>query len=136
MHPGLLYWEDRYLLGVSSIDEQHQRIFGLTHNLQVALYQGSSDSTLSILLKSLIIYTANHFAHEEALLSFYKFENSQEHIGDHLRFLQTAQQLLTQTGECKTSAVQMGEIIADWASAHILEFDQKIAAFLRGHGLR
>ena len=70
--PKLIVWSERYSVGISRIDEQHQRLIDLINDLHGAMLEKQEEPELSKILDGLAAYAVSHFATEETLMKKHK----------------------------------------------------------------
>jgi hemerythrin len=125
-------WNQKYSVGITSIDAQHQNLFAIAHELHAAMSAGQGKSALSRLLDRLVQYTAVHFVHEERLMRQCDYPNLEEHRREHEKL--TAQvvdfQKEYQAGRI-TLTVQLLQFLKGWLEHHIQESDHAYAPHLK-----
>jgi hemerythrin len=55
-------WDEKYRVGIASIDQQHQHLFELISNFHATIRQKDVKRAMSEILKGLIEYAGYHFA--------------------------------------------------------------------------
>jgi len=85
-------WEDRYLLNINSIDEQHRAFFELC-NKEINQVNSQDKDQLTLLLEKLTDYLKSHFKHEEELLKKSGYKDLENHIKQHKFFIQKVDSL-------------------------------------------
>jgi hemerythrin len=92
--PKLINWSDRYSVGISRIDEQHQRLVELINELHAAILVGDRRSALPKILDGLAGYAVSHFTTEETLMKKFGYPNYEQHKAEHDRLTAQIKQLL------------------------------------------
>lgn len=130
-------WEDRFLIGVESIDNQHRRLVELMVNLMEAVKTGKGRSIISPVLQELIDYTRTHFVDEEGIMTRYNYPDILPHKQDHDRFVQEITKAAREYVEKKAVPTQkILSFLAQWLVDHIMGYDQKLGDFLIDNGVR
>jgi hemerythrin len=125
-------WNDRYSVGIGSIDAQHQTLFGLAAELHNAMSAGQGKAASSKVLDRLIQYTATHFAHEERLMRLHDFPGLEPHKAQHEALTKRVRQFQAdfQSGRV-TITIQLLQFLKNWLESHIKESDQEYAPYLK-----
>ena len=131
----LMTWTDKYVLGIQSIDTQHQKLVEMINELQDAMLAGKANDQTGKILDGLVRYTVTHFAHEETLFAKHGYADSTAHKAEHDKLQQQVAEFQTQfkAGQSKLSP-QLMNFLRDWLNGHILGSDKKYAPFLKGKG--
>jgi hemerythrin len=134
----LLTWDDeKYSVGVKSIDGQHSVLFGLINDLYEAMRKGQAQKLTGALLHKLVEYTQTHFAAEEKMMANAKYPGLAEHQVKHRDLIQQVRDF--------TSRFEKGEIalnldlmtfLRDWLTNHIQKVDHEYGPWLNEHGVR
>lgn len=129
-------WDDKYRVGIKSIDQQHQQLFELISQFYERIRQKETKTAMSEVLKGLIEYTKTHFATEENYMKKYGYPLYERHQAKHTKFVEkvTAFQTRFQAGEL-VIPIEIATFLKDWLSDHVLKEDQHYAPFFREKGL-
>ncbi len=124
----LFVWNEDYMIKVPSIDAQHQRLVEMLNDLHDAMAEGKGNAHLSEILRGLVSYTAEHFAHEEELFAQLEFPLAAAHIREHEKLKEqvVAFQKKFDAGEAMINMALM-RFLKDWLINHILGSDKKYA---------
>ena len=76
-------WNQRYSVGIGSIDAQHQSLFAIAAELHSAMVTGQGKAASGKILDRLIQYTVSHFAHEERLMRLCDYPGMTAHKMQH-----------------------------------------------------
>ena len=133
----LYEWNDKFLVGVTEIDQQHQKLVALINTLHDAMKSGKTKDVLGQLFTELVDYTVYHFATEERLMTQFHYPDFEKHRREHVALTQKAQSLQAdyRAGRMAIS-FEVYEFLYDWLAHHIQGNDQKVGAFLRTQGVR
>jgi len=129
-------WSEQFVLGIESIDRQHQWLVAATNRLHEHLASElADDATVREILEGLADYTVNHFILEEDLFNRLGYPESEEHKKEHDAFTHKAIHLLLdfENGNAVTSEVL--EFLQSWLKQHILVVDKAYAPFLKERGV-
>ena len=125
-------WNDRYRTGLILIDEQHQKLFELINNLNLAIYAENGKELLDNVLKELLEYVFHHFKVEEEFLSKNKYPDFRLHRTEHDSLTKN---LLELRGKYKTGnrsiASELSNFLKSWLIIHILQSDMKFAKYVK-----
>lgn len=130
----MLEWSDRFAIGVSDVDRQHQELFHQVNNLLKACNQGVGKDALPEIFDFLGKYVVEHFTTEERYMKRYRYPKFFEHKKVHEDFIKT---FLNFRKDAETEGpgvrlvVQVNRILVDWLKNHILQMDQEMGKFLR-----
>jgi len=130
-------WENKYSVGIQSIDSQHKEIFKFMNNLLVAMKEGkASKLTLQIILE-LEKYALVHFQKEEFFFNRFNYSGTAEHIEEHHIFIRKVAELKSDLNSGKiTLTFELLNFLKDWIDHHILEVDMKYSECFRQNGLK
>ncbi len=123
-------WNDKYNLGITSIDKQHQQLFVLGNQLFSIISKGDEidnyDKIMAV-LEELKNYTVYHFNHEEELMEKLNFEAYQTHKNEHENFVEKIIEVEAQNIDDNQNRITMQiiEFIADWIQNHIVKSDHQ-----------
>jgi hemerythrin len=133
----LLTWDNnRFSVGVKSIDGQHSVLFGLINDLYDAMGKGQAQKLTGALLKKLVDYTQTHFTAEEKMMAAANYPGLADHKARH-------RDLIKQVGDF-TTRFEKGEIalnldlmtfLRDWLTNHIQKVDHEYGPWLNEHGM-
>ena len=133
----LLTWDNKYSVGVKSIDGQHSVLFGLINDLHAAMLKGEAQNVAGPLLKKLADYTQTHFSEEERMMAASKYPDLVAHKAKH-------QELLRKVGEFAarfernevTLTLDLMNFLRDWLTNHIQKVDHAYSPWMTQHGVK
>ena len=130
-----LQWSDRYSVGITSFDRQHQQLIILINQLHDGMTQGKGNDILGPILDKLVEYTTLHFKAEEAALQRHGYPQLQQHIAEHKKLTDQVIDFRNKfhSGQVRIS-VQVMQFLKDWLLNHIQSTDRLYGAFLQEHG--
>ncbi len=79
----LFTWDNKYSLGRSDLDSEHQALFPTAEHLYNAIGQGTSQDELTALFARLTSYARFHFENEEAPMRKTGFPDYEQHRREH-----------------------------------------------------
>ncbi len=124
-------WNDRFNIGVSSIDKAHQRLFSIVHKM-VDLNEDEKDRQWICTegIKYFQSYAIKHFADEEAYMRSIHYEGyeTHKHIHDDLRdkTLPALEADMKESGYSVESIQHFLGICIGWLTGHIMLEDHAI----------
>jgi hemerythrin len=132
-----LIWNDiHHNVGIAAIDDQHREIIQRVNLIADTVDQGNRHETVQEMMDDLALFTCEHFALEERLMTEYGFPDLEEHITEHLVLLQQVNNLRKALRTPSTAkAALVSAFLTDWAELHILQSDKEIGAFLASKGM-
>lgn len=125
-------WEDRYSVGISTIDRHHKVLVSYINQLAAACEAGGNKAELGALLKNLRTYTKMHFTFEEAMFRQYDWRERDEHQHYHDALVRKVDDF-AQRFEAGSQGLEL-ELLAflkQWLNHHILHEDMSYSEFLR-----
>ena len=132
-----LNWSDSLSVKVSSVDDQHKKLFDLINSFYEGISQGSNKETMLKLIMGLKNYTVTHFTHEERLLrqaGYPDFDNHKRQHEDFIKKVNEFQEKYT-SGKLILSLEVTG-FIKTWITEHIMKTDKMYVAHLTNAGLK
>lgn len=120
-------WNDSYLLGKTSIDEQHKGLLECASNIVCA---GTRDVQIRY-AHALQELTAAHFAHEEALMRALQYSEMQEHAHEHELLLADLYEVAKALATGSLSQEALSSFFSEWLIVHCIGSDARLAAEIR-----
>lgn len=120
----LFTWDNKYSLGRSDLDSEHQALFRMAEHLYNAIGQGTSQDELIALFARLTAYARFHFENEEALMRKTGFPDYEQYRREHAAV--TAKIALLdgelQAGVARVDTATM-EFLQNWLQDHVCGTD-------------
>jgi hemerythrin-like metal-binding protein len=130
-------WDEKYSVGIQSIDDQHKEIFRILDQLFLELKSGKAQQSILQTINELQIYASSHFHKEEYFFREFNFAESAEHIIEHQQFTEKIAALKADAKAGKLgSSFELLHYLKVWINHHILEVDMKYSEHFRKKGLR
>jgi hemerythrin-like metal-binding protein/PAS domain S-box-containing protein len=130
---GILTWNDQLLVGIDSVDSQHQQLVRLINRLDEVVALGEDHQTLLDTIKQLVDYTVYHFQHEEALMKNANFnpEILARHQLQHQEFVEKMLRVQSDaTLDASVVSKDLLDFLVDWLCHHTLKTDKMMAISL------
>ena len=121
-------FEQRYLLGVSEMDDTHREFVELVNQLDNA-----DDQTFIPLFEQLIKHTSSHFAAENEKMQECGFPAIREHTEEHLRVLGDLERFgkRVAAGNIAMGRAYVTQQLPDWFDLHARTMDSALAHHLK-----
>ena len=129
-----LQWDERYSVGVRSLDEDHRRLFESVNALIDEIGQGSRGAAIHEALDLMLEDIVEHFDREEALMEKVGFPELPAHQGDHYLLLRTVLRFKTELKYDRLDAHSAARFLVDWVQEHLLKQDLKFKPYMPGQG--
>jgi hemerythrin-like metal-binding protein len=129
-------WDERYSVGIETVDEEHNVLFGVLNELYDAMKKGQAQSVTGPLLKKLADYTRRHFASEETKMTATGFPGLAAHRDQHRNLIKQVEQFVArfERGDIMLS-VDLFNFLRDWLANHIQKADKEYGPWLIEHGV-
>jgi hemerythrin len=133
----LITWNEKFSVGISSIDSEHQELVGLLNGFYDAVQSGKGKESLDGLLSALIDYTKFHFANEERLFTGAGYPDAPAHKKLHQDLIRQIHDLEKKfsTGANVGLALEAVNFLKSWLLIHIQGTDKKYAPHLIAKGI-
>ncbi len=131
--PVFFEWSDKYSVGVSEIDEEHQKLFDLSNQFLRAMNKGQGTAELTKTFDALIDYTCTHFSSEEKFFLAHNYPDAESHIDEHKKL--TDKVLDLNKNKTYIFPDNVSGFLSSWLKDHILESDMRYANYLRENNI-
>ena len=132
-----LDWQERFSVGIPSIDAQHQFVINLLNGMHEDLVQRKSKEIINAAFAGLIAHTAEHFTFEEHLFAEYQYIDGEIHAKEHTALIRDANAI---KADVDSGVVDVDEstmvFLRSWIQNHILGTDLKFGPFLASKGVK
>lgn len=126
-----LDWEDRFSIGIESMDEQHRKLLALINEVYDAMKEGKGKEKSGAVLRSLFEYTETHFASEESFLQKQGYPELQTHIEKHRSMTRKVLEYKASYEHGSvTIAFELLKFLKGWLVKHIMETDKHYADYV------
>ena len=130
-------WNDKFSVGVQTIDAQHQVLVETLNDLHAAMMKGQARAVAGSILNKLVEYTRDHFAAEETIMERTKYQALASHRIAHRELTKQVEEYVArlEKGDI-TLGVHLLNFLSDWLTKHIQGEDQKYGPWMNEHGVR
>lgn len=136
-YENMFKWDEKYSVGVQSIDNQHKEIFSILDRLYNSLKRGRVEIVLDQIIPELEDYIAHHFKTEEFFFDRFSYTETDEHIAEHEGFKQKMKDIKAEIRTGRTSlSFDLMIFLKNWIEHHILLVDKKYSACFVENGLK
>lgn len=133
----LIFWSEKYNLGVHVIDEQHKKMIWIINKLYYTMQTSTEKESLREIMKELVDYADYHFATEEEYFAKFNYEGTEEHIKTHHAYREQIAEFSKEYYENDTMlATKMMDFLREWWTGHILGIDREYVGCFHEHGLK
>jgi hemerythrin len=132
----MIKWADNYSVGISIIDEEHKKLFGILNKVIVAKEHNGNPEELWEVLSEMTNYALTHFKTEEAYMEEFNYPEYQDHKEEHRDF--STEIIAYHDKVIKGDSQIANEIIEYlkwWLVNHIQETDKKYIDCFKKNGL-
>lgn len=128
----LIEWDDKLVIGINRIDNQHKELIRIVNELHEAMKSGKGNEKAMETVHFLVKYTVDHFVAEEAMMKHYGYPDYSVHKIQHDNLVTDVAELIRQIESGHTLlTVKIANFLADWVKEHIIANDLKLGAFLK-----
>ncbi len=132
-----LAWEDRYSVGIKSIDDDHKKLIHLINNLQTAIDYKTDNQFEKQTLDEVIDYTKYHFAREEDLMEQNEYSDFVAHKAQHAKMIDKVSELAQAYEKGESGAIEsLLMYLKSWLINHINGTDQEYSEYLISKGVK
>ncbi len=134
---GFMSWDERFSVGILSIDGEHKVLFGILNDLHDAMKRAQAQTVTGPLLHKLAEYTKRHFSSEEAKMAAAAFSGLAAHREKHRELIKQVEQFIARFERSDIMlGVDLFNFLRDWLSTHIQKTDEEYGPWLVEHGVR
>ena len=133
----MIEWEEKYSVGIISIDEQHKKIIDIINRIIAAKELDDNTKEITEILNEMAAYSHEHFKTEETHMIEFKYPEYQYHKEEHIDFsLRTlAYQSRVITGDNRVANAIL-EYLKSWLVNHIQKADKKYSDCFKKNELK
>ncbi len=128
----LLEWDEKFSVGVPSIDHEHREIIGLVNAAYERLNRSGADEAVMDFLGEIYARISAHFALEESLMRAKHYDRYAGHKADHERLLDEILEIMDayEDGEFFSDAL-FAEQLRAWFTVHFRTHDARLHRHLK-----
>lgn len=119
-----LPWQDKYNIGVSDMDKEHQVLLGKINKLITAMNDNQGVLEVFTELKN---FTLTHFAHEEKYMIETQYHAYESHKEVHNKLVSNVLEFEKQIKNNSYNKYQLASFLKNWLFTHILGVDSQYA---------
>ena len=133
----LVKWQDKFMMGIDSIDKQHKKWFEFINDLYIDMKAGSADEKLTETFNKLLDFTKYHFSFEEKYMKEFGFENIEDHKQKHEEFIANLYKLYNSfLNNDPTLGFKLLVYLKKWVVEHVLVEDRRYRDLFKKNGLK
>jgi hemerythrin len=133
----MIKWNDNYSVGISMIDEEHKKLFGIINKVIDAKGHKDNPEELKEVLREMTDYTLTHFTTEEAYMKAFDYPEYQDHKEEHSDF---SSEIMVYTYNVIKGNYQFAneliEYLKQWLINHIQVTDRQYMDCFKKNGLK
>jgi len=132
----LIVWSRSYSVGVTQMDNEHQRLIDIINNLYAAMRSGRSKDAIGSVLDELIEYTKTHFAHEEGLMQKTGYEGFDVQKRSHVELVNQVLEIQQKFKDGTALGQEVMTFLKNWLINHIQGLDKKYGPVMNKKGIK
>jgi hemerythrin len=134
----LVEWSEDLVIGVAVIDADHRKLFSLVNFLYDSMIVGRDSRLIDGFFDALLVYTREHFAHEETLFQETNYPGRASHEKEHEELINQILEARTKYKARResTGSLEIIGFINRWLIEHIRKSDRKYAPHLKAVGIK
>ena len=121
-------WKEVYSVGDPSIDAQHKQVLLMINELRDAIQTDNEHEKVKRLLDRMVLYTINHFNHEEQVMKACSYPDFDNHKAKHDQMRQRTEGLRINLK--LVTGHDVSRFLKDWWTNHIMAEDQCYVPYL------
>jgi hemerythrin len=128
-------WNDSYSVGLTSMDNQHKKLFDLINKLYDAMGAGKGQEAVGPAIKEMLDYTKTHFTAEERILERHNYPGLAEQKKQHGIYIQKVTDFQQKAqANSLTLSFEASQFLKEWLLNHIQVIDKQYSDFLKAKG--
>jgi hemerythrin len=134
----LVEWDDRYLIGIQMIDDQHKELIDLTNKLYKGCLRGdeAAKAYFKEAIHGAVDYVKFHFAAEEQMLERAHYPELAEHKRQHESFVKKIIEDVKGFESGKSFVPnEFVRYLKDWILTHIAVMDKEYVTYMKKNKL-
>ena len=126
-----IQWADSLSVGVKLIDDEHKLLLSIFNDLINALRTEQSLTTARRVVEELAGYAMYHFAHEEELMTAFRYPDFDDHHKQHEKLTSKLMEIDQNLARGQGNVVEIADFANLLVNYHFLRTDTKMAEYLR-----
>jgi hemerythrin len=126
-------WDDRYLVNIPLMDEQHKELIRLTNDLYQGCLMGDEAARSYFIetIKSVVDYVGNHFSTEEKIMGNVNYPEFEAHKNQHEEFVKKVLEDVKSFRNGKKFVPNLFvRYLKDWILSHIAMEDKRYSEYI------
>jgi len=126
-------WDQSLELGVAEMDGEHRELVWRMNLLIAEMSKGADEHRIVARTEDLALFTARHFAHEEASMRAHDYHGLNAHKTEHDHLLAQLDAVSDRLATDGMAAVDdaLIEFLHQWVVHHVVTMDRAFAHFLQ-----
>ncbi len=130
-HLKTIQWADSLSVGVKLIDDEHKLLLSIFNDLINALRTDQPLGVARRVVEELAGYTMYHFAHEEELMTAFRYPDFEDHHRQHEKLTSKLMEIDQSLARGQGNVVEIADFANLLVNYHFLRTDTKMAEHLR-----
>ena len=126
-----IQWADSLSVGVTLIDDEHKLLLSIFNDLINALRTEQSQAVARRVVEELAGYAMYHFAHEEELMTAFRYPDFTEHHQQHEKLTAKLMEIDQALARGTCNVVDIADFANLLVNYHFLRTDTKMAEYLK-----
>ena len=124
----LIEWQERFRIGIESVDYEHQELIALLNELYAGLGAGAGEADVVAFLGEVYARISAHFALEERVMKERGYDQLAEHKAEHEALLDQIRDIMDdyEFGEESPPVEVFGQRMGDWFGKHFATHDARL----------
>jgi hemerythrin-like metal-binding protein len=133
----LIEWQEKFRIGIPSVDYEHQEMIALLNELYTGLAAGAGSEEIMGFLGEVYARISAHFALEEKVMKESRYDRLSEHKADHEDLLDQIRDIMDdyELGEGGQSVEGLGKRMEAWFANHFATHDARLHKAMGDLGL-
>jgi hemerythrin len=130
----LIQWNERFSVGVPSLDTQHRQLIDILNELHDAMTNARGKDIQVSIVQRLAKYASTHLETEERMLKTKNYPSFAPHKAQHDAYMLKMKDFEKQIGGDRSVAVGLMSFLKEWWTGHILNTDKQYSDFMKANG--
>jgi hemerythrin-like metal-binding protein len=124
----LIQWQERFRIGIESVDYEHQELIALLNELHEGLSTGADEPDVVAFLGEVFARISAHFALEEREMKERGYDQFAEHKAEHEALLDQIRDIMDdyEFGDGELPVEAFGQRLGDWFGNHCATHDARL----------
>jgi len=123
----LINWDEKFSVGVASVDHEHRELIGLVNRAHARLTQPDRETAVMEFLGEIFTRISAHFALEEKIMREKNYDHYAEHKADHERLLDSIRDIMDRYEDRKYfSDDEFAQVLKSWFVEHFRTHDARL----------